>query len=58
MARIFVTPAPGLTVPDPDRHDQLPAEGRSVPDGSYWRRRIEDGDVILKPAVEPSVEEA
>lgn len=43
---MFVKPAPGLKVPDPDTFVPLPAEGRDVPDNTYWRRRLRDGDVI------------
>ena len=51
---MYVIPAPGLKVPDPDRRDHLPAEGREVPDTQdYWHRRLRDGDVVLggPPAV-------
>lgn len=44
---MFVKPAPGLTVPDPDRGDALPPEGRNVEPAQYWQRRIADGDVVV-----------
>lgn len=44
---MYVKPAPGLLVRDCDLLDQLPPEGRDVPDSEYWRRRLADGDVIL-----------
>ena len=44
-----VTPAKGMLIPDPDRHDRLPEEGREVPDSDYWQRRLRDGDVVLTP---------
>lgn len=45
--QLFVRPAAGLKVADPDRRDHLPEDGRPVPDTAYWRRRIDDGDVEL-----------
>lgn len=43
---MFVKPAPGRTVPDPDRGDTLPPEGRDVEPTQYWQRRVNDGDVV------------
>ena len=43
---MFVIPTAGSSVPDPDRGDFLPAEGRDVDEKQYWYRRLEDGDVI------------
>lgn len=56
---MFVKPAPGLSVRDPDRHDHLPAEGREVPDNLFWQRRLRDADVVRaeKPAAEPPAAE-
>lgn len=42
---MFVIPATGLSVPDPDKNDVLPAEGRKVEAKQYWYRRIETGEV-------------
>ena len=47
---MYVTPAPGLTIPDPDLQDVLPENGRDVPDTPYWQRRIFDHDVSVKAA--------
>ncbi len=44
---IYVKPKKGLIVPDPDRRDELPPEGREVQDSVYWRRRLNDGDVVF-----------
>ena len=44
---MYVKPAPGRTVPDPQRADFLPADGREVPDNQWWNRRVEDNDVIV-----------
>lgn len=44
---MFVIPAPGVMVRDPDTKRHLPAEGAEVPETGYWLRRVRDGDVIL-----------
>lgn len=43
---MYVKPAPGLVIRDPDLRDFLPQEGREVPDTDYWNRRLRDGDVV------------
>ncbi|MDD0972435.1 DUF2635 domain-containing protein [Pseudomonas fontis] len=48
--RITVLPATGRAVPDPLAGDLLPDEGREVSDNVWWRRRLADGDVIVKTA--------
>ncbi|MBX6382081.1 MAG: DUF2635 domain-containing protein [Microbispora sp.] len=47
---MYVKPAPGLAVRDPDLRDFLPPEGREVPENTYWAARLRDGDVL---AAEP-----
>jgi hypothetical protein len=51
---MFVKPAPGLLVPNPEAGKVLPRflpmDGAEVPDTEYWRRRIADGDVIASAA--------
>jgi hypothetical protein len=42
---MFLKPITGRLVPDPDRGDLLPEEGREVVDQQYWLRRLSDGDV-------------
>lgn len=42
---MYLIPAQGRTVADPDRGDALPAEGREVAFTQYWQRRVADGDV-------------
>lgn len=42
---VRVVPAVGRVVPDPDRGDNLPSEGRDVVRSPYWARRIKDQDV-------------
>jgi len=46
---MFVIPANGLSVPDPDKNDVLPPEGRDVEAKQYWYRRIETGEVTEAP---------
>jgi hypothetical protein len=43
---MFLKPASGQFVTDPDHNDVLPADGRNVEPHQYWLRRIEDGDVF------------
>ena len=43
---MFVKPVEGRHVPDPQRGDTLPAEGREVEPTQYWQRRVADGDVV------------
>ncbi|HEC2616923.1 TPA: DUF2635 domain-containing protein [Raoultella ornithinolytica] len=44
---MFVKPKDGLSVRCPVRGEALPAEGTEVPDNTFWRRRLKDGDVSL-----------
>lgn len=43
---MFLKPASGRTVPDPDRGGLLPPDGRHVEPHQYWLRRLADGDVV------------
>jgi len=52
---MYVKPAPGLSIRDPDLLDLLPESGRLVPDSDYWLRRVRDKDVVL---TDPPSEEA
>lgn len=45
MSRLYVKPAPGRTVPDPERAGYLPEAGEFVPRNAYWLRRLTDKDV-------------
>jgi hypothetical protein len=47
---MFVKPAAGLNVPDPERGGLLAAEGREVQPTTYWHKRVEDKDVDVVPA--------
>ena len=51
---MYVKPAPGLSIRDPDLLDLLPESGRLVPDSDYWLRRVRDKDVEL---ADPPAEE-
>ncbi|HDX8614920.1 TPA: DUF2635 domain-containing protein [Aeromonas dhakensis] len=53
---MFVKPNDGRSVPDPDRGDLLPAEGREVLANQYWYRRQLDGDVVIEHPVEKEPE--
>ena len=46
MSQLYVKPAPGRVVPDPERGGYLPESGGSVPRNAYWQRRLTDQDVI------------
>lgn len=43
---MFLKPAPGRSVPDPERGGLLIEGGRNVELTQYWLRRLEDNDVI------------
>ena len=58
---LHVRPAAGLPheVLDPVTYQPLPAEGRHVPNVSFWRRQIKQGRVELvtaKAAAKPTQE--
>lgn len=42
---MFVKPAAGRVVRDPETYTPLPEAGREVPRSQYWMRRLRDGDV-------------
>jgi hypothetical protein len=52
---MFVKPAPGLKVRDEISRLHLPAEGREVPESSYWLRRLASGDVIKVEPQAPKI---
>lgn len=51
---MFLKPANGLDVPDIERSGLLAAEGRKVEPTTYWQRRIDDGDVVVVEAKDPT----
>lgn len=44
---MFLKPAPGRAVPDPERGGLLVEAGRRVEPTQYWLRRQQDNDVIV-----------
>ena len=44
-----ISPAEGKFVIDPLTNEALPPEGKAVILNSYWRRRLNDGDVHHTP---------
>lgn len=42
------------TIRDPHTRRPLGAEGGDVPDSTFWRRRLRDGDVIAMGTDEPT----
>lgn len=44
---MFLKPKEGIIVRDPLTNLPLPSEGKEVNESIYWRRRIQDGDVIV-----------
>ena len=49
MARILVTPRPGVLARHPDTGRALLPQGEAVERGSYWLRRAKDGDITINP---------
>ena len=47
---MFIKPATGLVVRDPETMRQVPDTGREVPETPYWMRRLRDGDVVTATA--------
>ena len=57
---MFVKPAPGLKVRDPQKRLHIPETGVEVSDtDTYWARRVLDGDVVVveAPAAEQPAKE-
>lgn len=55
LAVLKVWPAAGRRVRDPANGQLLTRRGATVPDSSYWRRRLATGDVLdAPPAPTPS----
>lgn len=47
---MFVKPKDGLKIRIPGSKLLLKPEGQAVPDSTFWRRRLADGDVeLVKP---------
>lgn len=52
---MFVKPAAGLSVPDPERGGLLAAEGREVEPTTYWHKRVQDQDVEVVQTPAPAI---
>jgi hypothetical protein len=53
---MFVKPKDGLSVRCP-RGEPLPKDGAEVPDNTFWRRRLKDGDVkVLEKGVKSTTQ--
>ena len=51
---MYLKPAPGLTVRDPNTRQPLPEEGREVQVNEWWARRLRAGDVVqAEPPIAP-----
>ena len=49
---MFVCPAPGMRIADPETGEYLPVAGAWVPRSGFWLRRLKDDDVF--PAGPPA----
>lgn len=54
---MFVRPADGLNIRDPETGNYLPKTGQIVPRSSFWLRRLKDGDVVESTAPSASAAE-
>lgn len=56
MKTLFVTPKKGVVIRREDILKPLSTSGEAVPDTSYYRRRIADGDLTLgkEPSKKPT----
>jgi hypothetical protein len=58
-AKMFVKPArAGDIIRDPHTLRVLPDEGGRVPDNTFWRRRLNKGEVVEVPKQEPAQQRA
>lgn len=56
---MFVVPAPGLKIRNPDRAYQFLSEtGEEVPENRYWHRRVAEGDVLPGQSANVAVNES
>jgi|GEM_PF-2041321 len=54
MATVYLKPIAGVVVQYPGTKAALPAEGAEVALDNYWRRRINDGSVVVVAKAEPA----
>lgn len=49
MRQLYIVPAPGLIVRDPEADNTLvPKEGKRVNASPYWWRQVRDGSVTIR----------
>ena len=46
MEKVFLAPAPGMKVRDPETMALLPQDGKLLPLSSHWVRQLENGSVV------------
>ncbi len=46
MRKIYIKPANGIKVRDPQTGEHLPEAGAEKPRSHYWLRRLKDGDAV------------
>jgi len=51
---MFVRPADGLKIRDPETGNYLPETGQIVPRTPFWLRRLKDGDVVESTFTTPT----
>lgn len=51
MNSIFVKPKSGVKIRRPETKALLSPEGENVPNNTFWKRRIADGDVIVSQKI-------
>lgn len=44
---MFIKPAKGIKIRDPQTKQHLPDEGKDVVENSFWIRCLQSGDVVL-----------
>lgn len=50
MDKLYLKPRDGLSVRNPRTMVPVPEYGAEVPNTSYWRRRLKDGDMVVTTA--------
>lgn len=53
---MFVKPALGMKVRDPETRRHLPEAGAEVPPTTYWLRRLKAGDIVAAPPQRPAAQ--
>lgn len=51
MKSVFLKPATGCVVPNPDRGGFLAEQGEEIILTAYWQRRLNDGDVVQEKPI-------